>query len=180
MGNCNRSVFKSDIDHLKQLFLDLECEENDVVEQLQLLESRGIKRKPKVDEWLEEMQELKECVDDMNNLNYIEVNKLIKDMKRHKKEKPLILSTEFVGETLYINIDQVLKLLEEDNVFVIGIHGMGGVGKTLLATLVESEVKRKGTFDNVFFIDVSSNFNLSKLQFDIAKRIGVKLEDEEE
>ncbi|XP_024627161.1 probable disease resistance protein At1g61300 isoform X2 [Medicago truncatula] len=180
MGNCNQSVFKSDIDHLKQLVLNLECEEHDVTEQLQLLESRGIKRKPKVDEWLEEMQELKECVDDMNNLNDIEVNKLIKDMKRHKKEKPLILSTEFVGETLYINIDQVLRLLEEDDVFVIGIHGMGGVGKTLLATLVENEVKRKGTFDNVFLINVSSNFSLSKLQFDIAKRIGVKLEDDEE
>jgi sentrin-specific protease 7 len=57
---------------------------------------------------------------------------------------------------------------------------MGGVGKTLLATLVENEVKRKTTFNDVFWVTVSDNTNISKLQHDIAKRIGVKLDEDDE
>jgi sentrin-specific protease 7 len=57
---------------------------------------------------------------------------------------------------------------------------MGGVGKTLLATLVENEVKRKATFNDVIWVTVSNKFSISKLQDDIAKRIGVKLEEDDE
>lgn len=55
---------------------------------------------------------------------------------------------------------------------------MDGVGKTLLATLVETEVNRKGY--NVVWVTISQKFNISKLQDDIAKRIGVKLDEKEE
>jgi sentrin-specific protease 7 len=74
----------------------------------------------------------------------------------------------------------VLKLLGDDKVFVIGIYGMGGVGKTLLATLVENEVKRLATFKDVLWVTVSNKFSISKLQDDIAKRIGVKLDEDDE
>ncbi|RHN44598.1 putative P-loop containing nucleoside triphosphate hydrolase, leucine-rich repeat domain, L [Medicago truncatula] len=57
---------------------------------------------------------------------------------------------------------------------------MGGVGKTLLATLVENEVNRKSTFKDVFWVTVSHNYSISKLQYDIAKRIGVKLDEDDE
>jgi sentrin-specific protease 7 len=74
----------------------------------------------------------------------------------------------------------VLKLVDDDKVFVIGIYGMGGVGKTLLATLVENEVRRKTTFNDVFWVTISDNTNISKLQHDIARRIGVNLDEEDE
>ncbi|KAK2413291.1 putative disease resistance protein [Trifolium repens] len=57
---------------------------------------------------------------------------------------------------------------------------MGGVGKTLLATLVENEVKRLATFKDVLWVTVSNKFSISKLQDDIAKRIGVKLDEDDE
>ncbi|WJX75443.1 Ulp1 peptidase [Trifolium repens] len=99
---------------------------------------------------------------------------------RNMEKQPLTLSPEYVGEELDENIKKVLKLVDDDKVFVIGIYGMGGVGKTLLATLVENEVKRKSTFKDVFWVTVSNKFSISKLQDDIAKRIGVKLDEDDE
>ncbi|XP_039683745.1 probable disease resistance protein At1g61300 [Medicago truncatula] len=126
--------------------------ENDIAKQQQSLESRGKKRKREVDDvWLRKLQ-----------------------------ENPLTLSTEFVGKQLDLHIKRVSKLLEDNKVFVIGICGMGGVGKTLLATLVENEVKRKATFKDVFWVTVSHNYSISKLQHDIAKIIGVKLDEDDE
>ena len=175
-SGCNRSVFGNEVNHLKQLIFDLECEENDITKELQRLESHGKKRKQEVDIWLEELIDIKERVDDMNNLN--DSRDIYELFKRHKEEKPLTLSTEFVGKALDFNIKKVLKLLEDDQAFVIGIYGMGGVGKTLLASLVENEVKRKTPLIDVFWVSVSPNFKISKLQHDIAKRIGVKLDED--
>ena len=49
-----------------------------------------------------------------------------------------------------------------------------------MATLVENVVKRKGSFKDVFWVPVSPNFSISNLQGDIAKRIGLKLDEEDE
>jgi sentrin-specific protease 7 len=180
-SGCNRSVFESEINQLKQLILDLECEENDITKQIQWLESRGKKCKWKVNVWLRKLQEMKGITVAAINLNDSHaISELIQKMKRHKEEKPLTLSTEYVGQELDENIKEVLKLVDDDKVFVIGIYGMGGVGKTLLATLVENEVKRKSTFKDVFWVTVSNKFSISKLQDDIAKRIGVKLDEDDE
>lgn len=172
----NRSVSESEINQIKHLVLDLKCEEKDIAKQLQWLESRGKKRKPEVDVWLRKLQDMKG-----SNLNgTLDAPELIKNMKRHKEEKPIIMSTEFVGKNIEFEIKRVFKLLENDKVFVIGICGMGAMGKTLLATLVENEVKRKSTFKDVFWVTVSHNYSISKLQHDIAKRIGLKLDEDDE
>ncbi|WJX80930.1 Ulp1 peptidase [Trifolium repens] len=170
----NRSVCESEI-LSKQLVLDLQCEENDIEKQLQCLESRGKKRKPEVDVWLKGI-----TVAGINLNDSHCINELIQKRKRHKDKKPLTFSTEYVGEELDENIKKVLKLVDDDKVFVIGIYGMGGVGKTLLATLVENEVKRLATFKDVLWVTVTNKFSISKLQDDIAKRIGVKLDEDDE
>ncbi|KAK7295570.1 hypothetical protein RJT34_18480 [Clitoria ternatea] len=67
------------------------------------------------------------------------------------------------------------ELLGDDQVFTIGIYGMGGVGKTFLAAHIGNEIKRKGTFKDVFWVTVSHDCNILKLQHDIAEIMGVKL-----
>jgi len=99
-------------------------------------------------------------------------------MKPHKEGIPLTLSIELVRESLDMHNQQVLNLLAYDEVFLFGIYGIDGVGKTLLATLVENEVNRKGY--NVVWVTISQKFNISKLQDDIAKRICVKLDEKDE
>ena len=56
---------------------------------------------------------------------------------------------------------------------------MGGVGKTFMATHIKNEIKRKGTFKDVFWVTVSDDFTTFKLQHDIAETIQVKLYGDE-
>ncbi|TKY50671.1 disease resistance protein [Spatholobus suberectus] len=95
------------------------------------------------------------------------------------KQRPSVLPNELVGENFNRNIEQMGELLGDKQVFIIGVHGMAGVGKTALVTYIENDITRKGKYD-VFFITVSQNFSIFKLQNDISKRIGVTLNEDDE
>ncbi|KAG4954685.1 hypothetical protein JHK87_040279 [Glycine soja] len=77
------------------------------------------------------------------------------------------------------NMEKMWDLLEHEEVLIIGIDGMGGVGKTFMATHFKNEIKRKGTFKDVFWVTVSDDFTTFKLQHDIATTIQVKLYGDE-
>ncbi|CAJ1837498.1 unnamed protein product [Sphenostylis stenocarpa] len=111
---------------------------------------------------------------------YKEIKQLTEGMQEHKENKPLVLSNEFVGWEYEENVKNMWELLGDDQVFIIGLCGMGGVGKTFLATYMENEIKRKGTFGDVFWINVSQDFSILKLQHNIAETIGVKLNRDDE
>ncbi|XP_027351443.1 disease resistance protein RFL1-like [Abrus precatorius] len=159
----NEVPFISQINELNQFVSDrTHNNEADILEQLQRLESHGKKRNRKVDYWLNELHNLTNSVKDT-----------------HKKQKPLDLSNEFISNGFEKNVSKMWELLRDDKVLVIGVHGMGRVGKTLLATYMESEIKKK-SFNDVFWISVSQECSISKLQHDIAKKIRVKLDDEDD
>ncbi|XP_027929819.1 probable disease resistance protein At4g27220 [Vigna unguiculata] len=101
-------------------------------------------------------------------------------MEAHMEEKPLVLSNEFDGKKFDKNVKTMWDLLREDKVFIIGIHGMGGVGKTFLATYMESEIKRTKTFKDVVWVTVSHDFTIFKLQQHIAEILKIKLYGDDE
>ncbi|RDX58223.1 putative disease resistance protein, partial [Mucuna pruriens] len=181
LQGCNLCMPKE----LNELVSKLIREEEYIRGQLQWLESRGKmcnKRSSTWEHWLVKVQDLKKRVVDMNNslprdgsTNLHQIQQLIDDMKWCMRRKPLVLPDEIVGEDFEENVCKMWNLLENDQVFVIGIHGMGGVGKTFLATYMENEIKRKGTFKHVFWVTVSHDFSIFKLQQRIAETMGVKL-----
>ncbi|XP_061355261.1 probable disease resistance protein At4g27220 [Gastrolobium bilobum] len=173
-SNITNLPLESEIIHFDKLVSDLTREEEDIKSQLQWLESRGKKRKRQVDDWLNELQDLK------RRAYGLEIEQLTEEVRKHKEQKPLVLSNELVGRGFERNIKEMWKLLEDDQVFIIGIHGMGGVGKTFLVTHMEKEIKRKGTFNDVFWVTVSHDFSILKLQHDIAEKTGVKLSGDDE
>ncbi|VYS49639.1 unnamed protein product [Arabidopsis thaliana] len=62
--------------------------------------------------------------------------------------------------------------LMEDGVGIMGLHGMGGVGKTTLFKKIHNKFAEiGGTFDIVIWIVVSQGAKLSKLQEDIAEKL---------
>jgi disease resistance protein RPS2 len=62
--------------------------------------------------------------------------------------------------------------LMEDGVGIMGLHGMGGVGKTTLFKKIHNKfAETGGTFDIVIWIVVSQGAKLSKLQEDIAEKL---------
>ncbi|XP_075672654.1 putative disease resistance protein At4g27220 [Castanea sativa] len=67
-------------------------------------------------------------------------------------------------------IEDILKALKDDNnnTNIVGVHGMGGVGKTTMVKQVAEKVMTEGHFHRVVMATVSQTVNLKKIQSSIA------------
>lgn len=91
---------------------------------------------------------------------------------------PLIVVDERPCEPtvgLETSFDAVWRCLVEENVGVIGIYGMGGVGKTTLLTQINNRFADSWTdkFDIVMWVVVSKDVQLEKIQETIGRKIGL-------
>ncbi|XP_017622865.1 uncharacterized protein LOC108466970 isoform X1 [Gossypium arboreum] len=82
---------------------------------------------------------------------------------------------EFESRTLVFN--GIMEALKDDSVSVIGVYGMGGIGKTTLAREIASKVKGK-LFDSVVIATVTQAIDVEKIQNQIADLLGLKLEEQ--
>ncbi|KAI3465704.1 hypothetical protein Pfo_022367 [Paulownia fortunei] len=96
-----------------------------------------------------------------------------------EKGKTLPTST-LVGETAKIVLQRTWEYLMDINTDIIGIYGMGGVGKTSIIKEINNKLLEEDThFDNVIWVTASKDSNMEKLQKDIAKEIGLQFDDED-
>ncbi|MBA0813977.1 hypothetical protein Gohar_027786, partial [Gossypium harknessii] len=72
---------------------------------------------------------------------------------------------DFESRTLVLN--GIMEALKDDSVSVIGVHGMGGIGKTMLVKEIVSKVKGK-LFDSVVIATVTQAIDVEKIQNQIA------------
>ncbi|KAJ6966516.1 hypothetical protein NC652_004158 [Populus alba x Populus x berolinensis] len=99
----------------------------------------------------------------------------------HKAKGEALLTTKLVGQASESNKETIWSWLMKDDVLRVGIYGMGGVGKTSLATQIHNQLlQRPSSFNYVFWVTVSQNFTISKLQYRIAKAINLDLSNEED
>ncbi|XP_028072638.1 disease resistance protein At4g27190-like [Camellia sinensis] len=63
----------------------------------------------------------------------------------------------------------VMEALTDDSIYVIGICGIGGVGKTTMVNEVAKKVEEKKMFDVIVMVVASQNPNLITVQGQIAK-----------
>nr|XP_004249714.1 putative disease resistance protein At4g10780 [Solanum lycopersicum] len=83
------------------------------------------------------------------------------------------------GEAFVESLRKVLTSLNE--VSSIGIYGMGGVGKTTLAMHIHDHLLKESRFwGNVYWITVSQDFSISRIQNNIANTIGLDLSSEDD
>jgi hypothetical protein len=73
--------------------------------------------------------------------------------------------------------EQIMKALEDDNVNMIGLYGMGGVGKTTLVKEVARRAKVLQLFDEVLMATLSQNPNVTGIQDQMADRLGLKFDE---
>ncbi|TYJ13929.1 hypothetical protein E1A91_A10G083400v1, partial [Gossypium mustelinum] len=71
-------------------------------------------------------------------------------------------------------LNKVWSILEEKHARIVGIYGVGGVGKTRILTEINNKISvPPNGFDMVIWVMVSKGFRIAKVQDDIAKRIGL-------
>ncbi|KAI9099635.1 hypothetical protein K1719_024640 [Acacia pycnantha] len=98
-----------------------------------------------------------------------EWEKLIMAFKRLHKSSEMPCG-ETVGLDLMIR--KVLESIEDENVGIVGIYGMGGAGKTTLLKKINNELVKRSDFYIVWVV-VSKSLNLDKIMDDIRKSVGI-------
>ncbi|ERN20013.1 hypothetical protein AMTR_s00071p00163330 [Amborella trichopoda] len=78
------------------------------------------------------------------------------------------------------NVNKILECLSNDEFGVIGIHGMGGVGKTTLMHEINNGVLQNREFNRVIWITVSKeDVKITRIRKEIMKKLGMTVEDED-
>jgi disease resistance protein RPS2 len=86
-----------------------------------------------------------------------------------------------VGQAFEENMKVIWSLLMDDKVPIIGIYGMGEVGKTTILQHIHSELLQKPDICNhVLWVTVSQDFSINRLQNLIAKRLYLDLSSEDD
>ncbi|XP_031254036.1 probable disease resistance protein At4g27220 isoform X2 [Pistacia vera] len=90
----------------------------------------------------------------------------------------LILNKDYLAfQSRSSTLEDVLKALKEAEVDIIGVHGMGGIGKTTLVKEVGRQAKEDKRFDKVIFVEVTDTPNIEKIREEIANDLGLKFDD---
>ncbi|GAB2214619.1 hypothetical protein Droror1_Dr00018975 [Drosera rotundifolia] len=80
-----------------------------------------------------------------------------------------------VFESTRLTMMKIITALSQEENRIIGIYGMGGVGKTSLIKEVAKQAKSSKMFDEVVIATVSQNPDLHKIQSEIAESLGLNL-----
>ncbi|KAI7992763.1 putative disease resistance protein [Camellia lanceoleosa] len=92
--------------------------------------------------------------------------------------QPIPTTTEFQGfDSRILVMNEIIEALEDDGIHLIGICGMGGMGKTTMAKEVAK--RTKNLFNEFPMAVVSQEPDLTKVQGCIADMLNLKLDDRE-
>ncbi|XP_048135276.1 probable disease resistance protein At4g27220 [Rhodamnia argentea] len=83
-------------------------------------------------------------------------------------------------ESRALMIQNIIDALANNSNSVVGIYGMGGVGKSTLLVDIEKRIRRENSFDWVARADVSENIDIKRIQGEIARALDLTdMKDEE-
>ncbi|KAF5949368.1 hypothetical protein HYC85_011361 [Camellia sinensis] len=120
-------------------------------------------------------------------VNMIEEIKVLKDKKFEdgfltnappvKVEKKPVEALELTASSSD-TLRKVLNKIQDRNTRMIGIWGMGGIGKTSIMLHLNNTPEIATMFDIVIWVTVSKSTTIRKLQDQIVKRLSIKITDE--
>jgi len=98
--------------------------------------------------------------------------------KRPPQRIEFLTSKEFTpSKSSEEALEQIIEALKDDNVNMIGLFGMGGVGKTTLVKKVGRIATESLLFDEVLMATMSQNPDVIDIQKRMADTLGLKIEE---
>ncbi|KAK9218249.1 hypothetical protein WN943_006886 [Citrus x changshan-huyou] len=83
-------------------------------------------------------------------------------------------------ESRRCTLEAIKNALIDVDVSIIGVYGMGGIGKTTLVKKVARQAMEDKLFDMVVFSEVSQIPDIKRIQQEIAEKLGLELREEVE
>ncbi|GKU96026.1 hypothetical protein SLEP1_g9307 [Rubroshorea leprosula] len=204
--DCHRN-FRNDVDDLKKTVVDLKRRRNDKVAELLTVDDSEKEVKEEVQGWLADARtvieiEMPDIEEEVQNVPYLSRGSLGRRVRQKIQqvreiydrgnfleglviERPPPIGTSLLVENLEGEVDVKEKIwgyLRGHEVGMIGLCGIGGVGKTTIMMHINNELLKEPIgFDKVIWVTVSHPLSVAKLQHDIARELGkCHLESEDE
>ncbi|GKV44717.1 hypothetical protein SLEP1_g51876 [Rubroshorea leprosula] len=160
--------------------------------------------KEEVKGWLEDVQKIEQDIQDVEERvgtvpSYKrasldkDVRKIIEEVKRIQERRifegglgierapacGIVIPTENLEGEISTR-DEIWEHLMGNKVGMIGVCGIGGVGKTTIMKHVNNDLLTGNRFQKVIWVIVSYPLNIFEVQKEIAEAMGVKLQDEKQ
>ncbi|KAK4412833.1 putative disease resistance protein [Sesamum alatum] len=71
----------------------------------------------------------------------------------------------------------IMGCLRDNIVKMVGICGMGGVGKTTILRRITERAREEDLFDEIVMVDVGQEVDMSRIQHEIADNLGLRFEE---
>ncbi|KAF6176524.1 hypothetical protein GIB67_007907 [Kingdonia uniflora] len=84
----------------------------------------------------------------------------------------------WTSESIKLTIHETLEALKDEKIDLVGVYGMGGVGKTTLMKQIAKQVKQDMLFHEVVMATISQNVNVKTIQEELAENLGLKLDEQ--
>ncbi|ESQ37517.1 hypothetical protein EUTSA_v10002924mg, partial [Eutrema salsugineum] len=170
---------------LEESMEDLMAMREDLLQKVQIAEDGGLLRLHQIKVWLTRVVTIENQFKDLKNVGSVELQRRLKISNVEvffevvaQPIKPVLVEERPIQPTI-VGHEAMLKkawrYLMDDEVRIMGLYGMGGVGKTTLLTQINNRFCDSNyEVDIIIWVVVSSDLQICKIQEEVGDKIGFK------